>query len=587
MKTIKRFLYPIVLDPWLYVRGFFMYAIWPINPIAHILFLQKITYALEIWNKQLFNNTLLYYIIFITIYEILNYSFRNWGRVEIAEKTQQNIHSYYIKKFIKLDNNKIESIWSGRLISIIEKWLLDWWKILNVLFFQWIPVIFSLVFTIYMLFSLNYLYWLVFLFIYIVFHIIWYYLNNNMIKYRNWRIEEKHNYAKHLIKIIMSKFEILQSHKVDREILHLDNFSENMIKANRKMVPFLHTFFMLPEAIILILKVWIFWFLWTKVLNWEISISVLVWLSGAILLMDRAIDTSLELFKNITKNFYTISSMWKLFDNTKTIKWYDNWKDFKYISWEMKLKNINFWYNKTKKVFKNFNLKIKWWKITAFVWNSWWWKSTLIKLLSGYIKVDSWEVIIDGQKLSEISLKSYYKNIWYLTQEPSVFDWTVLENLTYAIDSKFSIIQFNKGDKSKDVWQKHLKKILKLAKCEFIYDLPKWINTQIWERWVKLSWWQKQRLAIAKIFLKNPKIILLDEPTSALDSFSEEQITKAMRNLFKKRTVVIIAHRLQTVKYADKIFVLEHWEVKEEGTHKELIKQKWVYKKMLDLQSGF
>ena len=132
-----------------------------------------------------------------------------------------------------------------------------------------------------------------------------------------------------------------------------------------------------------------------------------------------------------------------------------------------------------------------------------------------------------------------------------------------------------------------MKEVIKQAKCEFIYELENWLQTEIWEKWIRLSWWQRQRLAIAKIFLKDPQIIILDEPTSALDSFSEEQITKAMHNLFKNRTVIIIAHRLQTVKNADKILVLENWKVVEEGNHSELVKLKWIYKKMLDLQSGF
>ncbi|MCP4523170.1 MAG: ATP-binding cassette domain-containing protein [Candidatus Gracilibacteria bacterium] len=104
---------------------------------------------------------------------------------------------------------------------------------------------------------------------------------------------------------------------------------------------------------------------------------------------------------------------------------------------------------------------------------------------------------------------------------------------------------------------------------------------------MKLSGGQKQRLAIAKIFLKNPKIIILDEPTSALDSFSEEQITKAMHNLFKDRTVIVIAHRLQTVKHADKILVLDNGKIVEEGKHDELVTKNGQYAKMLELQSGF
>lgn len=126
-----------------------------------------------------------------------------------------------------------------------------------------------------------------------------------------------------------------------------------------------------------------------------------------------------------------------------------------------------------------------------------------------------------------------------------------------------------------------------MAKCEFIYDLPQWVDTEIGERGIRLSGGQRQRLAIAKIFLKDPEIIILDEPTSALDSFSEEAITEAMHNLFENRTVIIIAHRLQTVKHADDIIVLDHGEVVERGTHHELVSQSGSYATMLELQSGF
>ena len=207
------------------------------------------------------------------------------------------------------------------------------------------------------------------------------------------------------------------------------------------------------------------------------------------------------------------------------------------------------------------------------MWQSGGGKSTLVKLISWYIRQDSWDILVDNQNLKDVSLKSYYKDIWYLTQEPSVFDGTIRENLLYAV--------------TEDTCQDEIDNIIELAHCEFIYDLPFGLDTEIWERGVKLSGGQKQRLAIAKIFLKNPKIIILDEPTSALDSLSEQKITEAMHNLFKNRTVLVIAHRLQTVKYADDIIVIENGKIKERGTHKELVKHHWFYKQMLDLQSGF
>lgn len=218
-------------------------------------------------------------------------------------------------------------------------------------------------------------------------------------------------------------------------------------------------------------------------------------------------------------------------------------------------------------------MELEWWKRYAFVWESWWWKCTLIKLLAWYINSDSWEIIVDSQNIKEVNLKTFYQNIGYLSQEPSVFDGTILENLLYALNYI--------PDK------KNIDEIIQLSKCDFINDFPKKLETQIWERGIKLSWWQKQRLAIAKIMLKNPKIILLDEPTSALDSFNEEQINIALKNLFKNKTVIVIAHRLQTVKNSDMIFYIEKWKIIEKWNHNELLNLKWNYYKMIELQSWF
>ncbi len=126
-----------------------------------------------------------------------------------------------------------------------------------------------------------------------------------------------------------------------------------------------------------------------------------------------------------------------------------------------------------------------------------------------------------------------------------------------------------------------------MAKCEFVWDFENGLETEIGERGIRLSWGQKQRLAIAKIMLKNPEIILLDEPTSALDSVSEQKISEALHNLFKGKTVIVIAHRLQTVKESDDIIVIDKGQILERWTHKELEKKGGLYKEMLDLQTTF
>jgi ABC-type multidrug transport system fused ATPase/permease subunit len=267
-----------------------------------------------------------------------------------------------------------------------------------------------------------------------------------------------------------------------------------------------------------------------------------------------------------------------MYDSIPPIQWYDIGKEFVCQQWDIVCDAMSAWYKDDNEVFDSFSLRIAGGKKTALVWVSWSGKTTLVKLIAGYLKPTKWAVYVDDQNLSEVALKSYYQHVGYLTQDPSVFDGTVRENLTFALDS---------GTIQNEELQEKVKRAITQAKCEFIYDFPQWRETEIGERWVRLSGWQRQRLAIAKIFLKDPHIVILDEPTSALDSFSEDAITQAMHNLFEWRTVIIVAHRLQTVKQADDIILLENGQVQERGTHQQLVQQWGKYAKMLELQSGF
>lgn len=288
---------------------------------------------------------------------------------------------------------------------------------------------------------------------------------------------------------------------------------------------------------------------------------------------------------DMSKERVNIEKLRQLFDTTPQIHWYDTGEQFMFKNGTIQLRDIAFCYdqpeiqheNSTATVFHKFSLDISWGKKTALVGASWSGKSTLVKLIAGYLRPDRGSVIVDEQDLTSVSLKSYYQHIGYLTQEPSVFDGTIRENLLYGAQD----ILHNTQETS------NIDRVLSLSKCERVYDLPQWLDTEIGERWVRLSGGQRQRLAIAKIMIKDPKIIILDEPTSALDSFAEEAITQAMHNLFAWRTVIIIAHRLQTVKAADDIIVIEQGHIIERGTHDELVQHWWSYAKMLELQAGF
>lgn len=161
-----------------------------------------------------------------------------------------------------------------------------------------------------------------------------------------------------------------------------------------------------------------------------------------------------------------------------------------------------------------------------------------------------------------MNLLSYYSNIGYLQQETSLFDWTIKDNL---ISGNIKITD------------EEIEKILKEAECDFVLKMEKGIYTEIWDKWVMLSGGQKQRIWIAKIMLKNPKIIFLDEPTSALDYISEAKIQKALDKLFKWKTVITIAHRLKTIKNSDMIYYIEKWKVIESWNHIDLMNKKWKY----------
>ena len=208
------------------------------------------------------------------------------------------------------------------------------------------------------------------------------------------------------------------------------------------------------------------------------------------------------------------------------------------------------------------------------------------KLILRLYDIQKWELLIDWQDIKDLDINSFYKEIWYLPQEPAIFDWTIRENMEYAFNEIPLSQPFPPREKGVEQKENLIWEALKKAKIDdMIKWLEKWLDTEVGEKWIKLSWWEKQRLAIARIFLKNPKIIILDEPTSALDSISEAKVVESLDELTKWKTSIVIAHRLQTVMKSDKIIVIENWKIESQWTHKELINKSETYKTLVDLQN--
>lgn len=227
-------------------------------------------------------------------------------------------------------------------------------------------------------------------------------------------------------------------------------------------------------------------------------------------------------------------------------------------------KDVCFSYVKGKQVLNNINLKIKIGETVAFVGNSGGGKSTLVNLLPRFYDVTSGAVLIDGEDIRNLDIDSLRDKIAIVFQDNFLFGGTIRKNIVLG---------------KEDATEEEINNAVKNA-CleEFIASLDKGLDTEIGERGVLLSGGQKQRIAIARAFIKNAPIIILDEATSALDNKSEAIVQQAIENLMVDRTVFIIAHRLSTVRHADKIVVVNYGEIAEIGTHEELIdKENGIY----------
>ena len=234
--------------------------------------------------------------------------------------------------------------------------------------------------------------------------------------------------------------------------------------------------------------------------------------------------------------------------------------------------NINFSYNSNpeKIVLKNISLKINGGKMTALVGQSGSGKSTLLNMIPRIYNPISGSIKIDDQDLTKINLMSLRKQISIVDQNTTLFDDTVFNNIKYA-----------QPDSSNE-------EIMQAAKLsmseEFINNLENGFETKIGENGVKLSGGEKQRLSIARAFLKKSKIILLDEATSSLDSDTEEKIQKAIEELIHDKTTIVIAHRLSTVLNSEKIYVMEKGRILDSGSHDELLEKSNEYKNFYEKQ---
>ena len=237
---------------------------------------------------------------------------------------------------------------------------------------------------------------------------------------------------------------------------------------------------------------------------------------------------------------------------------------------DIEYKDVEFYYSKDIPLIKDLSFKVPSGKMYAIVGPSGSGKSTVVNLLPRLYDVKAGEVTINGTDVRNIDLKYLRTIIGMVTQEAYMFNGTIKENLLFA---------------KADATQKEIEEACRIANIhDFIVSQPDGYDTQVGNRGLKLSGGEKQRLSIARVILKDPKILILDEATSALDSISESSIQNALDVLMKGRTSIVIAHRLSTILQADKILVISGGKIVEEGGHEELIAMDGVYKQLYETQ---
>jgi ATP-binding cassette subfamily B protein len=237
---------------------------------------------------------------------------------------------------------------------------------------------------------------------------------------------------------------------------------------------------------------------------------------------------------------------------------------------KVEFRNLNFGYDHDRSVLERISFTIEPYETVALVGRSGSGKSTLVKLLFRYFEPTSGSILIDGQNITELDITGYRKRLAIVHQEVDIFNGTLMDNLVYGNPhATFAQVQEACAIASVD---------------DFLHLLPKGYHTVVGERGVRLSGGQRQRLGIARALLVNPDILVFDEATSSLDYESERSIQLAMRRIQGTRTTIVIAHRLSTVREADKIVVLDKGEIVEIGSHQQLLAQGGIYHRLHSLQ---
>lgn len=276
------------------------------------------------------------------------------------------------------------------------------------------------------------------------------------------------------------------------------------------------------------------------------------------------------IYRSMKHSLADMDLLFKLLDNKPQIQDVEDSKDLEVKQANIEFKNINFSYNKERQILHDVSFQIPSGHKVAVVGPSGAGKSTLARLLFRFYDTDQGEILIDEQNIQHVSQASLRLHIGIVPQDTVLFNESVFHNIQYA----------RTGATIGEV--RHAAKIANID--DFIESLPEGYDTVVGERGLKLSGGEKQRIAIARVILKNPRILIFDEATSSLDSHSEQTILKSLKKVAEEHTTLVIAHRLSTIVDANNIIVLQEGRIAEQGTHQQLLDENGLYASLWKMQ---
>ena len=303
----------------------------------------------------------------------------------------------------------------------------------------------------------------------------------------------------------------------------------------------------------------------------QFEFGLLITFASYVSQLNGPLDFLSYVFRWWADSLNSAQRMYEIIDAVPEIVQIDHPVQLDHIRGEVELRDVTFGYEPNKPVLKHVNLKIEAGKMLGIVGRSGAGKSTLVNLISRLYDPTSGEILLDGVNLKDLAFDSLHGNVAMVSQETYIFIGSVADNISYA----------NPNAKRKDI----LRAAILAGAHDFICKMPDGYDTMIGSGGRDLSGGERQRISIARAILADPKILILDEATSAVDTETEKAIQKSLNQLVKNRTTISIAHRLSTLRDADRLVVIDHGEITEEGTHAELVAKKGTYYKLKELQT--